>query len=252
MTTLEGSGVAMKVDDLFKNIDVSDAMRQWTRFSSDAWSSSMRLGQPMFEAYLKSLSGAAAELDKAYRKSCEIPETECPPYCVCELEWEAFRGDSIKGTIAISNTGKQVSVFALSASEFRAEQELTSVKAQLSPSSFNLKSGETQRVDVAVHVDESMNPNQTYRAEVKVAGRYEQCVQLVVHVRRKQHPYCIIEHGEIPTRIRAHHWYDHFQCDELCFEPVRHRDQREPVKPAANVAAAKQVTAKHKSTRAES
>ena len=246
--------MATKVEDLFKNLDVGDAMRQWTRFSSDAWSSSMRLGQPMIEAYLKSLSGAAAELGKAYRKSCDIPETECPPYCVCELEWEAFEGDTVKGTIDIHNSGKQDSAFSLSADEFRAERDLSTVKPTLNPSSFTLKAGESQRVDVAVQLDESMDPNQTYRTEVKIAGRYEQCVRLIVHLRRKLHPNCKVEHGEIPTRIRAHHWYDHFQCEELCFEPVQRRLQREPAKPVASAAAARRATtskrsaAKQKST----
>lgn len=233
--------MATKAEELLKNLDVGDTMRQWTRFTSDAWSSSMRLGQPMIEAYLKSLSGAAAELGRAYRKSCEIPETECPPYCVCELEWEACEGDTVKGTIDIHNTGKEDSAFSLSADEFRAERDLSTVKPVLSPASFTLKAGEFQRVDVAVEVGESMDPNQTYRTEVKVAGRYEQCVCLIVNVRRKLHPYCKVEHGEIPTRIRAHHWYDHFQCEELCFEPVR-RLQREPGKPVGSAAAVKRAS----------
>jgi len=246
---------------MIKNLEVSDAMRQWTRFSNDALSSSMRLGQPMIEAYLKSLSSVAAELGKAYRKSCEIPETECPPYCVCELEWEACEGDTVKGTIDIQNTGDQDIPFSLSVDEFRAERDLTSVKAQLNPASFSLTAGEVKRVEVVVNVDESMDPDQTYRAEIKIAGRYEQCVRLVLHVRRRHHPYCEVEHGEIPKRIRAHHWYDHFQCEELCFEPVHRRLQREPVTPVAKAAAAKRVstakrassssgtTAKRKSTR---
>lgn len=250
--------MATKVEDLLKNLDVSDAMRQWTRLSGDAWSNSMRLGQPMLEAYLRSLSGAAAELGKAYRKSCEIPETECPPYCVCELEWEARGGDTVKGSIDIRNTGEQGSTFNLSADEFRAATDLSTVKPSLAPASFTLQPGDTQRVEVAVQVEESMDPDQTYRTEVKIAGRYEQCVRLVVHVRRKLHPYCKVEHGEIPKRIVAHHWYDHFQCEELCFEPVRQRLQRALATPATTAPAARhatvseRVTAKRKSTRKKS
>ncbi len=239
--------MASKVEDQFKNADVANAMREWTRLSSNVWSNSMRLGQPLIEAYLKSLSGAAAEMGKAYGKSCQIPETECPPYCVCELEWEAFQRDTVKGSIDVYNTGEQASQFSLSGDEFRAASDLSSVKPALNPASFTLQPGESQRVEVSVQVGESMDPDQTYHSEVKIAGRYEQCVRLVVHVRRRLFPNCRVDHGEIPTRIRAHRWYDHFQCEELCFEPVR-RLQREPVKPVAKAAVAKRVASSKQAT----
>ena len=238
--------MATKAEDLFGNLDMRDAMRQWARISNNIWSDSISLGQPVIEAYLKSLSNAAGDLDKAYRKSCEIPETQCPPYCVCELEWDAYEGDVVNGTIDINNTGKQDSQFSLSTDEFRTTNQLTTVKPKLDPVNFVLKTGESKRVKVTFKIESSMAPNQTYRAEVKIAGRYEQCVRLAVNVQRKQQPYCTIEHGEIPKRIVAHHWYDHFQCEELCFEPVRHPTQNEPPKRAT---AATRAAAKRKSKR---
>ena len=213
--------MANKGEELFTNLDVSEAMRQWTRLYSDTLSRSINLGQPLLEAYLKNLSVAATNFGKAYRRGCEIPETECPPYCVCELEWEACEGDVVQGSIEIHNTGKQDCQFSLSADEFRSGHDLSTVKAKLEPEKFSLKAGEVRRVDVLVQLKDSMNPNQTYRTEIKISGRYEQCVRLIVHVLRKVHPNCKVEHGEIPTRIVAHNWYDHFQCEELCFEPVR-------------------------------
>ena len=63
-------------------MDMRDYMLRWFRYSNDAVSKSMKVGQPVMEAYLKSLSGAVSNYDKAYRKSCEIPETARPTVLV--------------------------------------------------------------------------------------------------------------------------------------------------------------------------
>lgn len=203
--------------------DMRNYMRRWYSFSNEVVSSSMKIGQPVYEAYMKNFAGAMKEYDKAYRKSCQIPETDCPPYCVCEMEWEAFEGEIVTGTIDVHNTGKQESQFVLSGDNFRSAQENTPLKPKITPSSFSLAPGEMKTVTVVVKVEDTLDPNESYHSEIKIAGRYEQCVRLSLLVRKKLTPFCKVEHGEIPTRIVAHHWYDHFQCEELCFKPVQQR-----------------------------
>ncbi len=216
-------GTSAREDYLKLDTDMRNYMRRWYEFSNDVVSGSMKIGRPVLEAYVQSFTGAMTEFDRTYRKSCQIPETECPPYCVCEMEWEAYEGDTVSGTIEVHNTGKHASLFVLSADSFRSVQENTPVKPQLAPARFLLAPGEMKKVVVTVKVLDALDPNENYQSEVKIAGRYEQCVRLSLFVRKKIEPFCKVEHGEIPTRIVAHHWYDHFQCEELCFEPIPQR-----------------------------
>jgi hypothetical protein len=63
-----------------------------------------------------------------------------------------------------------------------------------------------------------------YVAEVRIVGAYEQCVRLVLDVAAKGAVVdcgpsrCEVAAGDLPVRIRAHRWYDHFQCTEPCTE----------------------------------
>jgi len=221
-------------------MDMRDYMLRWFRYSNDAVSKSMKVGQPVMEAYLKSLSGAVSNYDKAYRKSCEIPETECPPHCSCQMDWDACQRETVTGTIDVQNTEKEASQFTLSANNFSNENGNTALKPEISPSSFSLAPGDVKTVNVTIKIADVVDPNESYRSEIKIAGRYEQFVCLSLYVRKKSRPYCKVEHGAIPTRIVAHHWYDHFQCEELCFEPVQHRAANE--KPLRELEIKKAVT----------
>jgi hypothetical protein len=74
-----------------------------------------------------------------------------------------------------------------------------------------------------------------YRTRIKVAGAYEQYILVDLTVNPNQDCCCNIEQGEIPTHIKAHRWYHHFQCEEPCFEavpqePIRKGPVNAPVK----------------------
>jgi len=213
------------------NADVRTAALRWYQMSNEVMSQAFKIGQPLMDAYIQGLSQAIPELQKAARRSCEIPETECPPSCVCELEWEACEGETVTGVIDIRNTGKQNANFTLRATTFRSGGDDSGKSPQLTPNNFVLAPGEMKTVTIAVQASETFVPNDIYKSEVTVAGRYEQCVCLRLRTRRKNVPHCQIEHGEIPTRLVAHHWYDHFQCEELCFQPVGRMVQPEKEEP---------------------
>lgn len=212
--------------------DIGGAILNWYRFSNEAMTYAMRIGQPLLDAYIQVVSNAIPGLKEAVRRSCEIPETECPPRCVCELKWDACEGDTVTGTIEIRNSGKEGRNFKLSASAFRSQRDDSGVVPQLKPNSFALAPGEAKTVTVSVHIDHSFDPSDVYQSEVKIVGRYEQCVRLKLSIRRKVQPHCEVAQGEIPTRIVAHHWYDHFQCEDLCFEPAG--ETRTPGTPTAS------------------
>jgi len=209
--------------------DMSAAIFRWYRFSKEAMDDVMKISQPLWEVYLKGLSTMMPELENIdlrkinalYRGyDCNIPETECPPYCVCEMEWDACEGGTVTGSIEIKNTGKQSISFNVSADTFRSHTDNSGVAPQLSPANFTLAPGEARIVGITVKAEDNFNQSDTYISQVKVRGRYEQCVRLKLRVRHTNKPVCSVEHGEIPKRIVAHNWYDHFQCEELCFQPV--------------------------------
>lgn len=149
---------------------------------------------------------------------CEIPETECPPHCVCELEWKACRRQNLQATIHVKNTARVARQFTFKATPFQGPGN-PNVAVQLTPSNKLLQPRESVAVAVNFTVTPEFQAGQLYYGEVLITGAYEQCVRLVLHIHPEVTPHCIVEQGEIPTRIRAHRWYDHFQCEELCEEP---------------------------------
>lgn len=209
--------------------DINSAILQWCRFSNEVVDEVMKISQPLLEVYLKGLGTIMPDLknldlkninDLYSRKNCEIPETECPPYCVCEMEWDACEGETVTGSIDITNTGRQTVNFSISADAFRSVNDNSGIVPQFTPSSFALAPNETKIIGVAIKAEVGFDPSATYMTQAKVRGRYEQCLLLKLRIRRKSIPCCSVEHGEIPKRIVAHNWYDHFQCEELCFQPV--------------------------------
>lgn len=149
---------------------------------------------------------------------CDIPETECPPYCVCEIEWKACRGQKLEATIHVKNIAKVARPFTFAATPFQGPGN-PSAAVQIAPPNIVLQPKQSVTITVTFTVGPEFQPGQLYYAEVLITGAYEQCVRLLLHVRQEVTPHCVVEQGEIPTRIRAHRWYHHFQCEEPCDEP---------------------------------
>ena len=149
---------------------------------------------------------------------CDIPETECPPRCVCEIEWHACRGEKLQATISVKNTSKTARLFQFTAAPIMGPGS-PAVPIQLSPANANLSPNQSVIVTATLTANDQFQHGQTYTSEVLINGAYEQCVRIIIHVDPEETPHCEVEQGEIPTRIRAHRWYDHFQCEEPCEEP---------------------------------
>ncbi len=146
---------------------------------------------------------------------CEIPETSCPSPCVGEVIWQACSGDRLHHLLKIRNTGNDSRKFKLAAQTFSCSNAQLDIK----PSEKTLKPGEHFEAKLSFVVPDELAGG-SYSSEVKILGRYEQvlCVHLCVHPRQA----CCTEvkQGEIPKRIKADHWYKHFQCEENCFEEI--------------------------------
>ncbi len=157
------------------------------------------------------------------RDMCEIPETDCPPRCVCEVTWEAIPGETPGLTVRVTNASKAARTFHLHATPFTGTGGSPGT-ITLAPASLSLPPGHAGVANATFTVPSG--PAGDYEAEILVQGAYEQCVRVRLKVRcektcGEERCTCEVMQGDPPVRIRAHHWYDHFQCTEPCVEPLR-------------------------------
>jgi hypothetical protein len=162
---------------------------------------------------------------------CDIPEQECPPRCVCEIDWAACRGETLKATIRVTNTGSKPQNFSFQATPFQGPGNPPD-QIQLAPTNATLAPGGSTVVQATLTVSGAFQSGQQYTAEILIRGAYEQCVRVNLVVGCEAVCHCEVEQGDIPVRIRAHQWYDHFQCEEPCFPPAPTRppDNRDPIR----------------------
>lgn len=159
----------------------------------------------------------------AFKRSsccCEIPETHCPPRCVCEIHWEASPGEHLKSTIRVTNaSATHARNFQFNATSFQGPGN-PSVPLAVAPPNATLQPGQSTFITAQFTPTAAFQPGETYHAEVLIQGAYEQCVCFQFTPIREGHAECEVAQGDPPTRLRAHQWYDHFQCSEPCF-PAR-------------------------------
>jgi hypothetical protein len=148
---------------------------------------------------------------------CQIPETDCPPRCVCHVTWEGNPGEVFHASVRVRNSGKVARTFNLAGTEFSgAAQGAIEVK----PASMLLAPGQSA-VAEATYTVPAGTPAGTYTSEITINGAYEQAVCVTLTVQPPGTVTCEVVQGEIPRRVRAMHWYRHFQCDEPCEPPSR-------------------------------
>jgi hypothetical protein len=174
------------------------------------------------DIFRKTLEGAYADscslCDESHPKHqdcCEIPETCCPSPYVCKIHWVGCPGDTLQYHVQVINTGKIKREFNLTAQPFPCSEEVVKV----TPNKKVLAPDESLKAVVSFTIPTSFGGGH-YLARIKVAGAYEQYIVVSLHVKPHQQCCCVIEQGEIPKRIKAHHWYHHFQCEEPCFDAV--------------------------------
>ena len=154
--------------------------------------------------------------------SCAIPETECPPRCACETTWQASPGETVSTLVHVINASKTPRSFQVAATPFSGPN--APAKAiDVSPSAFGLQPEGRAVVAARYAVPDDLIEGDYY-AEIVVRGAWERCVRVLLQVRHRKtcgddRCACEVEVGDPPVRIRAHHWYHHFQCTEPCVDP---------------------------------
>lgn len=215
--------------------DLERLLQDYLRLGEQVYRGVLRpswaLGRALWAGSVGSSGGGACDRGWWPSGSCDIPETECPPRCVCELVWEAQPRDTVRGMIRITNTGPQPQPFSFTATSLQGDGQDTGIRPDLDPATAHLAPGESATVRVTLPLHQGFATGRVYEGEVLVRGRYEQCVRLRVQVEPEPVPHCEVRQGEIPVRVRAHHWYHHFQCEEPCFRPVGRQPQEPDHRP---------------------
>lgn len=194
--------------------------------------SMVALGPKLLIETVKSMSGfieqaidTSVKLPRALSiiplQTCGIPEIDCPPRCVCQITWEASNNERLQCKIKVTNSSDNQRLFTIRALPFPNPAGTI----QISPDRISLAPGETGLAVASYAVPAQLSPG-TYKTEILVTGAYEQCISIILEVIGTQQCECHVVQGEIPKKIHAHHWYDHFQCEDPCFKPAGEPQKR--------------------------
>jgi hypothetical protein len=203
---------------------LANMAERMTRLNNETMMAGVRGMQPWLDAYNRFFASAMPApfaTPQSARCGCRIPETDCPPYCACALDWTMAPGDTRVGHIQIKNTSKEFIAYSLAATPLESCERTTQTAPQLKPESGRVAPGQSLHVEVSLTADKSWRAGESYESEIKIRGKYERCVCVRVEVACAPEACCRIEMGEIPKSVHADNWTKHFQCTQLCFEPIR-------------------------------
>jgi hypothetical protein len=152
---------------------------------------------------------------------CRIPETECETGCVAEIELGAMTGQTVSAVVRVVSRANTARHYAFSSTPFVSGT--ASAQFTFAPASLDLAPGTSGFTTASLAIPITFTKGE-YEAKIIVRGAYEQCVdvELEVGCEEMRSATADVVQLDAPFRIRAHHWYDHFQCVEPC-GPV-HRD----------------------------
>jgi hypothetical protein len=131
------------------------------------------------------------------------------------IAWQFGRGVAPEAAFTVFNTGKANRVFSFVPTPL-AGAESTPAILVVTPDSAMLSPGQSTAARMQLQHSEALNPGQHYKAALVIRGFYDQRVHVHCHVERDSSGHVEIQQADAPTRIRAHHWYDHFQCTVDC------------------------------------
>jgi hypothetical protein len=149
-----------------------------------------------------------------------IPEQACPPRCVCEIELEAAEGDELRVLVRVRNVSQSARTFSFESTELVGWGGTLGAMS-ISPTQLALDPQMSDVIEATLTVRSGAEKGK-YQGEIVVRGAYEQSVRAVAKIVKKKWAHrqptaaCEVEQGAPPVRIRAHHWYDHFQCVQPC------------------------------------
>lgn len=131
------------------------------------------------------------------------------------IDWKFERGVVPEAALTVHNTGKSAQTFGFEPS-LLVGPDGAGAAVSVTPDSLQLSEGQTGVVRVKLKNSAALSPGQSYAATLLIRGFYEQRVEIRACVEPDAAGHAEVQQGEAPTRKRAHHWYDHFQCTDAC------------------------------------
>ena len=146
---------------------------------------------------------------------CEIPETECATRCIGPIELGAMTGQTVTAVVRVVNRAAVARTFTFSATPFTSGT--SSAQFAFAPPSLSLAPGASGFTVASLTIPVNFTRGE-YQAQIVVAGAYEQCVAVELEVGCEDMRSATAEIVQLDAafRVRAHRWYDHFQCSEPC------------------------------------
>jgi hypothetical protein len=148
---------------------------------------------------------------------CTIPETECPPRCVGPIDLGAMTGQTVTAVVTVVNRAAAARTFAFGSTPY--QYGTSSASFTFAPATLALAPGTSGSTVASLTIPTDFVQG-TYDAEILVNASpgYEQCVRVRLEVGCKdaRSAHAEVVQLDAPFRIRAHQWYDHFQCYEPC------------------------------------
>lgn len=129
--------------------------------------------------------------------------------------WTIDRGVQAEGAVTVHNMGGSAQIFTFEPSPW-VGAGASGASVAISPLSLSLGAGQSGVVRLTLENSVSFQPRQAYHSTLLIHGYHEHPLALHCDVKADASDHGELEQGEIPTRVRAHHWYDHFQCTEPC------------------------------------
>src|ERR1700731_388844 len=178
-------------------------------------------------ANLPTLPLPALHLRSLTRPCCEIPEKECPPKCACNIHWSTAPGGQVTANITVTNAGSKARNFTFQGTQLSGPGN-PQESIQVTPASSFLERNQSIDLKATLNVGNDFQLGGKYTGEIHIEGASTQSVCITLNVGcPEQCGSCSVHQGDPPVRIRAHHWYDHFQCEEPCFHtPDEHGTMR--------------------------
>ncbi|MGR8931912.1 MAG: COG1470 family protein [Gammaproteobacteria bacterium] len=155
--------------------------------------------------------------DLSQSDCCAVPETPCPPRCSYQIHWEAGRGETVQAHVKVTNSGSAAREFTFKAEPLQTGgQGDVPLPVVVEPAQATLQPGQAVTLNLRVAVDQKSSLAACYTGELVIHGGWEQCLKLLLDVSAGCDCVVEIQHGDPGVKVRAHQWYEHYQCTEPC------------------------------------
>ena len=130
------------------------------------------------------------------------------------IDWRIQRGVAPQAALTIHNKGAEAQRFELTISPLIGVDGAEAT-IRLEPQALLIDPGESKTARLELDDSLALSPGR-YSTSLRATGLTAPEIRLRCEACPDPSAQFELEQGEPPTRVRAHHWYDHFQCTDSC------------------------------------